>query len=161
MKNVSLRRGRGWDRSLTFEINTSRDLRHRKPSLRTSTICNHSKAPEASLQLMHCLDLWLSSWLPLKAFAMLWLSIGVLCCANRNNCYTTLFIAVEIQMKASPVIYSPLESINYVQTNVKSTAKQFITSSFFETHSVIESFNPVMWFSDTSTQTISPIQQQN
>lgn len=81
---------------------------------------------------------------------MSWISIGVLCCANKSNCYKTL----EIQMKPSPLIYSPLEAINSDQTNVKSTAKQFITSSFFGAHSVTESLNPVMWFSDTATQTI-------
>lgn len=60
-------------------------------------------------------------------------------------------------MKRQPLIYSPLEAINSVQTNVKSTAKQFITSSFLgRAHSVTESLNPVMWFSDTSTQTIPP-----
>lgn len=131
----------------------SKALRHRHFSLRTPSIRNQLKAPKALKQIMHCFDLHLS-WLQLKAFAMSRISFEVLCCANNSNCYTT---PGKIQMKRQPLIYSPLEAINSVQTNVKSTAKQFITSSFLgRAHSVTESFNPVMWFSDTSTQTIPP-----
>lgn len=68
-------------------------------SLLMPTIANQSRVAEVSLQLMHCFDLCLSSWLLLTAFksftdafiALSWISMEVLCWTNKCDCYTTLF----------------------------------------------------------------------